>query len=106
MMLVAVPNNRTAGTSRLRSARQLLAQSPISIQIIERPTSVDAETSIKKRLYSHGSRLEASANNSSITTLMANPAHAMRFRCLDRNRFETMRLATMDTRVLHTVRDG
>src|ERR1700722_2712143 len=105
-MLVAVPNSNTAGTNRLRSAWQLLAQSPISIQIIERPTSVDAETSIKNKLYNHGIRVEASENDSSMTTLMANPMQAMRFRCLDRKRFETTRLATMDTRVLHMVRDG
>jgi hypothetical protein len=67
---------------------------------------VDAETSMKNRLYNHGIRLEASENDNSITTLMANPAQAMRFRCLDRNRLETMRLTTMDTRVLHMVRDG
>jgi hypothetical protein len=72
----------------------------MSIQIIERPTSVDAETSIKKRLYNHGSRMEASENANSMTTLSANPAHAMRLRCLDRKRFETRRLTTMDTRVI------
>src|ERR1700722_7446861 len=105
-MLVAVPNSSTAGTNRLRSARQLLAQSPIRIQIMERPTSVDAETSIKNRLYNHGSRLETSENDSSMTTLMANPAQAMRFRRVDRKKLETMRLTTMDTSVLHIVRDG
>jgi hypothetical protein len=41
-----------------------------------------------------------------MTTLMANAAQAMRFRCLDRKRFETRRLMTIDTRVLHIVREG
>jgi hypothetical protein len=68
--------------------------------------SVDAETSIKNRLYNHGSRVEASENESSMRALMANPAQAMRFRCLDRKRLETMRLTTIDKRVLHMVSDG
>src|ERR1700729_1204043 len=105
-MLATVPNIVTAGTSRLRSAWQLLAQSPISIQIIERPISVDAETSTKNRLYSQGSRWEANANNNSMTTLIANATQAMRLRCLDRKRFETIRLAMMDTRVHHIVSEG
>src|SRR5271156_1020287 len=103
---MAVPNNSTAGINRLRSARQLLAQSPISIQIIERPMSVDAETSIKNKLYIHGSRMWESENDSSMTALRANPAQAIRFRCLDRKRLETMRLTTMETMVLHIVRNG
>jgi hypothetical protein len=73
---------------------------------MERPTSVDADTSTKNKLYNHGSRLAASENDSSMTALTANPAQAMRFRFLDRKRFETMRLTTMDTKVLHIVRDG
>jgi hypothetical protein len=68
--------------------------------------SVDAETSIKNRLYNHGGRLATSENDNSMTTLMANPAQAMRLRRLDRKRFETMRLTTMETIVLHIVRDG
>ena len=105
-ILIAVPNSRTDGISRVRSAWQLLAQSPIRIQIIERPISVDAETSMKNKLYNQGKRWEANANSNSITTLMAKPAQAMRFRCLDRKRLETVRLTIIDTNVLHIVKEG
>jgi hypothetical protein len=71
---------------------------------MERPTSVDADTSIKNKLYTHGSRTWVSANASSMAALRANPVQAMRFRCLDRKRFETRRLTMMETMVHHIVR--